>query len=86
MFREHRVEICVVLLDLTMPHMGGKEAYREMQRIQEDVCVIMSSGYDEQETITGFAGNGPAAFLQKPYKRTELLAKLHQVTGGNRGE
>ena len=39
-----------MLLDLTMPHMDGEETFRELRRLDADVPVILSSGYNEQET------------------------------------
>lgn len=80
-FREHAGEIAAVLLDLTMPRMGGEEAYRELRRVRPDVRVLMMSGYNEFEIQARFAGKGLAGFLQKPFKSEELLAKLHDILG-----
>jgi signal transduction histidine kinase len=41
LFRDHAGEICVVLLDLTMPVMSGEETLRHMQAIRGDVRVIL---------------------------------------------
>jgi len=59
-----------------MPHMDGEETFRELRRIKEDVRVILSSGYNEQEIVGRFVGKGLAGFIQKPYKASMLLAKL----------
>ncbi|BDU70004.1 hypothetical protein GETHOR_21050 [Geothrix oryzae] len=57
----------VVLMDLTMPHMDGREAFQAIRRLRPNLPVILSSGYNEQESIQDFLGRGLAAFLQKPY-------------------
>ena len=80
-FREHCDDIRFVLLDMTMPHMGGEEAFREMHRIRDDVPVILSSGYNEQDAVSHFAGKGLAGFIQKPYGSVDLKAALRQVLG-----
>ncbi len=67
MFRENHKNILAVLLDMTMPKMDGVEAFREMRRIDPEIKVILSSGYNEQEAINRFAGKGLAGFIQKPY-------------------
>ena len=72
-------KIACVLLDLTMPHMDGEEAYRELRRIRAGVRVVISSGYGEQEIAQRFAGKGLAGFVQKPY-RAEALAKCLRET------
>jgi two-component system cell cycle sensor histidine kinase/response regulator CckA len=43
------------------------------------VRVILSSGYNEQESINRFAGKGLAGFLQKPYQRSDLVDRLRHA-------
>jgi signal transduction histidine kinase len=74
-FVERGDEIGLVILDMTMPRMGGEEAFREIRRIRADVPVLLSSGYNEQEAISHFAGKGLAGFIQKPYRTATLLEK-----------
>ena len=76
LFRQHAEQITLVLLDMTMPHLNGEETYRELRRIRRDVRVILSSGYNEQETTSKFVGKGLAGFLQKPYRPQDLLLKV----------
>jgi two-component system cell cycle sensor histidine kinase/response regulator CckA len=79
LYRKHKDEIAVVLLDLTMPHMDGTEAFTELRRINPDVKVILSSGYNETDTVNRFAGKGLAGFIQKPYRLNTLVDKLKEV-------
>jgi CheY-like chemotaxis protein len=76
MFRARTNEIALVLLDMTMPVMGGE---RMLKTIRPDVKVILSSGYNEVEAIQRFSGKGLAGLLQKPYTATALLGKIRQV-------
>jgi signal transduction histidine kinase/CheY-like chemotaxis protein len=78
-FREHADEIVCVLLDLTMPHMDGKEAFRAMQRLHPGVRVILCSGYNEQDAIGRLTGIGLAGFIQKPFNMATLKEKLVEV-------
>lgn len=73
--------VSVVLLDMTMPHMDGEETYRELRRIRENVRVVLSSGYNEQDVTQRFSGKGLAGFIQKPYRMDDLLAILRRVMG-----
>ncbi len=75
----HSDEIVCVLLDLTMPNMGGEEAFHEMRRLQPDITVILCSGYSEEDVTPRFVGNGPAGFMQKPFKLVTLEKKLMGV-------
>ena len=71
--------IVCVILDLTMPHMSGEEAFRELRRIHKDLPIILSSGFNEQDVTQRFVGKGLAGFIQKPYQTKELAAKLRDV-------
>jgi PAS domain S-box-containing protein len=81
LFQRHEGEIACIILDLTMPHMDGEEAFRELRRADKNVRVIMSSGYNEQEITQRFAGKPIAGFIQKPYQVADLAAKLKEVLG-----
>ena len=72
LFREHAHLDPLVLLDLTMPHLDGAAAFREMRNIRPDVRTIMRSGYNEQSVSARFAGKGLIGFVQKPFRVAEL--------------
>jgi PAS domain S-box-containing protein len=78
-------KIDMVLLDMTMPVMGGEEAFRHMKTIRGDVRVILSSGYNEVEAVRRFTGKGLAGFLQKPYSAVTLAEKVRTVLRESRG-
>ncbi len=80
-FRQHAADIQAVLLDMTMPHMDGEEAFRELRRIRSDVCVVLSSGYNEQDATNRFAGKGLAGFIQKPYRLEDLALVMRRALG-----
>ena len=75
-FAAHADAIALVVLDLTMPVLGGREVFAELRLIRPDARVILSSGYDEEETTRRFGATGLAGFLQKPYTGTDLAQKL----------
>ena len=80
-FRVHQDEIDCIILDLTMPRLGGEETFQELQQLRGDVPVILSSGYKEQEVTQRFVGKGLAGFVQKPYTAAKLLETLSRVLG-----
>src|SRR5262249_11120939 len=76
MFRRSPDDISIVIMDVTMPVMGGEQALQELQLIRPHVRVILSSGYNEAEATRRFAGKGLAGFIQKPYTAVELARKV----------
>lgn len=78
-FRAHSNEIDLVLMDLTMPNMDGVAAMLELRRIQPDVRIILSSGFNEQELDERIRNQNPSGFIRKPYSLKNLEAELRRV-------
>lgn len=72
-------EYRLVLLDLTMPEQDGESTFREIQKIKPNACVVLMSGFNEQEVVSHFGGSGLAGFLQKPFTLDQVEAKLREV-------
>jgi two-component system CheB/CheR fusion protein len=85
-FREHREQIDAVLLDLTMPDLGGEEVYRVMRGTRPAVPVVVLSGYNEEHVAERFAGIGPVEFLAKPYDAADLVARVDAVIAAHHAD
>jgi signal transduction histidine kinase/CheY-like chemotaxis protein len=70
--------IDAVLLDMTMPVMGGEETMKHLAARWPDATVIATSGYDLEEAERRFGGR-PAGYLQKPFTVAQLTAKIAEV-------
>jgi PAS domain S-box-containing protein len=68
--------IGVVLLDLTMPVMGGEEAIDVILSERPGIKVIVSTGYDHREATARFSSRHVAGYLQKPYTSRQLAEKV----------
>jgi len=80
-FQAHKETILCVILDLTMPLLDGAQTFRELQSIDQNVRVIISSGFNEHELAGKFVVDGLAGFIHKPYRLVELSRKLQEATG-----
>lgn len=78
-FRASAGDIVAVILDLTMPHLDGVETFRELRKIRPDVRVVLTSGYDQEESIKRFAHEGLAGFIQKPFTVNGLMDIMRGV-------
>ena len=64
-YSEQGQHITLVLLDLTMPRLGGEETLRELRRLNPQVRVVLSSGYTETEIAQKIADKGLTGILEK---------------------
>lgn len=79
LYRKHEAEISAVVLDLTMPGIGGEEAYNQMRAIDPEARILLTSGYSNSEIETRFQDKKLAGFVQKPFLPAELLEKIFAV-------
>jgi PAS domain S-box-containing protein len=80
-FQAHAEDIGLVILDLTMPRMDGREAFLAIRRQRNDLPVILTSGYDAQQTLRQLQGPGAPTFLQKPYNLSMLRTTIEATLG-----
>ncbi len=78
-FEKHRAEIDVVLLDLSMPGMGGRAAAQRIRQIDSTTPVVLMSGFDEQETRRSNNDSSCERFLQKPFTAASLLEVVQEL-------
>jgi PAS domain S-box-containing protein len=80
-FRAQAAAITAIILDLTMPQMGGDEALEQIRLIRPDARVLLVSGFSEPEPGPRWTTEGRCAFLQKPFKPADLIDALRQLLG-----
>ena len=71
--------IDVVLLDLTLPGMSGKDVLAELRRIRPSLKVVLTTAFGPEVAADAAAGHRDWAFIQKPY-RISALSKLLRDT------
>ena len=80
-FNTYKDDVDLILLDLSMPGMSGAETYQAIKKIDPEVKIIISSGYDEEDAEKTFLRQGATGFLQKPYKMNHLVTKVREYLG-----
>ncbi|MBN2224390.1 MAG: PAS domain S-box protein [Deltaproteobacteria bacterium] len=75
-------KVDLVILDLVMPHMGGKEAFAGIRQRFPGVKVLVSSGYSENGEAREMLDNGADGFIQKPYQIRMITVKIREILEG----
>jgi PAS domain S-box-containing protein len=79
-YKEHYSTVDVIILDINMPKMNGVECYSKLKAINPDVQVIVASGYGDNDANAALLSEGVMAFVLKPFKISELSAKVAELT------
>ncbi|MFH1115672.1 MAG: PAS domain S-box protein [Pseudomonadota bacterium] len=78
-FRKERHRIDLVVLDLIMPHMGGRECLNEIMKIAPSTRVLIASGHAADGQIDASLAEGAKASLPKPYGSSQLLETVRRL-------
>jgi signal transduction histidine kinase/ActR/RegA family two-component response regulator len=79
LFESYNDEIGLVVCDLGLPRLGGREAFLKMKETRPDVRAIVASGYLEPAIRSELLNAGVLDTIQKPYDFNDLLAKIRFV-------
>jgi PAS domain S-box-containing protein len=82
LYRTHAPEIDLVILDMIMPGMGGRETFEGIREIDPEARVLLASGYDMHGQALHLMERGCSGFIQKPFSMQDLSRKIREVLTG----
>ena len=85
LFRANEPKIDVVLLDVTLPGMSGREVLEELRRISPGVKVILTTAFSQDQALSSIVGQHPWGYVRKPYRLSELTSLLRKACQTNQG-
>ncbi len=71
----------LVVCDYDLPGINGREVLGRMKEIDPGVPVLMASGFFETQTAADLMQAGAAGLMEKPYRLTELEARIKKALG-----
>jgi two-component system, cell cycle sensor histidine kinase and response regulator CckA len=81
-YRTARARVALVILDLIMPEMGGRQCLQELLKIDPQVKVLIASGFAVQGETKDFIDDESEGMVSKPFKMIELLHAVRRVLDG----
>jgi len=78
-YKAQRETIDLVILDMVMPKMGGGEVFDRLKAIDQDIKVLLSSGYSINGKASEIIDRGCVGFIQKPFNLAQLSEKVQSV-------
>jgi PAS domain S-box-containing protein len=80
-YQNNPVFFDLVLLDMLMPEMDGRQVFFALKEVDRQCKVVLSSGYMKQEDLDFLKRSGLDGFIRKPYTKSELRKVLFNILG-----
>lgn len=81
--RDPACRIDGVLLDLTMPHMSGREVFDELRKTRSELPVVITSGFTQTPESDAMLREPKVGFVGKPYTMEELASIVGNIVGSD---
>jgi DNA-binding NtrC family response regulator len=78
-YREHYASIDLVMIDMIMPGLGGRECFQAMKEINPAIRAVLSTGYGQDSAVQKIIDEGVQGFIQKPYEVDDLSQMIARV-------
>lgn len=78
-YRPQQGQISLVILDMLMPKMSGAMVFDFLKKINPEVRVLLTSGYNYDEDAAKIIERGANGFIQKPFGVKELAKKIREI-------
>ncbi len=79
LFKAEGAKISLVILDLIMPEMGGKECLKGILNVDPHAKILMATGLSAQFSMKESVEMGASGFVAKPFRIKELLGQVRTI-------
>jgi two-component system cell cycle sensor histidine kinase/response regulator CckA len=76
---EHRGEIDLLLTDLVMPGMSGRDVAQHLRQHRPNLCILFTSGYNQEKTRPASDAQEDIALVRKPFTGSALTRKVREL-------
>ncbi len=83
LYEENKNDIACVMLDIHMPRMNGIEAFKRLKSINNDVHVVITSGYVNATNRRLLDPINPLGYIKKPVSLDNIINYLNRYTSDN---
>ena len=80
-FSEKQGAVDLLITDVVMPKMNGKELYERLKSVRQDLKVLYMSGYTANVIVHHGVLEEGIQFISKPFKISELSNKVREALG-----
>jgi two-component system cell cycle sensor histidine kinase/response regulator CckA len=85
LFQAHKGPIDILITDVVMPKMSGKEVAEQLRNVHPETKVLFMSGYTDEAIVHHGIVDSHIAFIQKPFSENALTRKVRDVLDAENG-
>jgi len=78
-YQRHHPGVDLVLIDLVMPRLGGRETYQRLKELDPSVRALFATGYGIDDQVTELLSTGVLGIIRKPYEMTAVENEIRAV-------
>ena len=78
-YKQKNKEIDLVLLDMIMPKLAGRETFLELKKLNKNVKTLLMSGFSQDGKASDILKGGALGFLQKPFDIKQLSEAINNA-------
>ncbi|MEZ4764610.1 MAG: response regulator [Calditrichia bacterium] len=79
LYNKEQGMIETVILDFNLPDQNGLVTFNQLKEINPVVKVILTSGFDVDESVEQALNDGALQFVRKPFNRQQILEAVKKV-------
>jgi two-component system, cell cycle sensor histidine kinase and response regulator CckA len=78
-YQRHPAAIDLVLIDLVMPRLGGRETYQRLKEMDPHVRALFATGYGIDDQVHELLATGVLGIIKKPYEMTAVEVEIRTI-------
>jgi len=78
-FKREREKIDLVILDMVMPVMNGRDAFLKLRLLNPNIPILIASGYAVDQQTRKLLSEKFCAFIKKPFRKAEIAKKIEEL-------
>jgi CheY-like chemotaxis protein len=78
--RDNKKAVDLIIMDLKMPVMDGRDAFFEIRKLDPEMKILIASGYINNKELQGIMSERKTGFLQKPFSGDMLIGAIEKLS------
>lgn len=79
LYKKHKDSVDLVVLDVVMPEMGGRDCFRHLKIINPSIKIVIMTGFTSDGSVEDFLDMGAIEVVKKPFELNDFSQVVHKA-------